>query len=86
MRRRGAQVTDRWLGMLAVLSWSVGIGMFAVASINLGRVDSVPVAETIGHVMLVVAAAVWLVVFGGMLIALTRIMLPSQTVAVRGER
>ncbi|MGH3654900.1 MAG: tellurite resistance/C4-dicarboxylate transporter family protein [Glutamicibacter sp.] len=41
--------------------WSIvfPIGMFAVASINLGRVDSLPVVETIGHGALIAALLVW---------------------------
>ncbi|MFC5338396.1 tellurite resistance/C4-dicarboxylate transporter family protein [Leucobacter denitrificans] len=59
--------------------WSMvfPIGMFAVASVNIGRVDRLPVAEAIGHVMMVVAVLVWLTVFIGMLIRITRVLARS---------
>lgn len=49
--------------------WSMvfPLGMFAVASINLGRVDRLPAVEMIGNVMLAVAGVVWLVVFLAMM-------------------
>lgn len=49
--------------------WSMvfPLGMFAVASMNIGRVDRLPAAEVIGHVMLAVAVFAWIVVFLGML-------------------
>lgn len=49
--------------------WSIvfPIGMFAVASINLGRVDRLPLVEGIGGVVLYIAAAVWLIVFVAMI-------------------
>lgn len=49
--------------------WSIvfPVGMFAVASINLGRVDSLPIVEWLGQAMLVVAVLVWAVVFVAML-------------------
>ncbi len=49
--------------------WSIvfPLGMFAVASINLGRVDRLPLVEAIGDGALVVAVAVWAVVFVAML-------------------
>ena len=49
--------------------WSLvfPLGMFAVASINLGRVDRLPLVEAIGDGALVVAVAVWAVVFVAML-------------------
>jgi len=48
--------------------WSMvfPMGMFAVASIDLGRVESLPVVETIGQWSLSVAVAVWAVVFAAM--------------------
>lgn len=54
--------------------WSMvfPLGMFAVASINLGRVDRLPVVETIGYAALIVAAAVWLLVFLAMLWRIVR--------------
>ena len=56
--------------------WSIvfPLGMFAVASINLGRVDRLPVVEAIGDVALVVAAAVWLLVFLAMLRSMARVL------------
>ncbi|NAZ17337.1 tellurite resistance/C4-dicarboxylate transporter family protein [Glutamicibacter soli] len=49
--------------------WSIvfPVGMFAVASLNLGRVDKLPVVEAIGHGALAVAVLVWALVFGAML-------------------
>ncbi len=49
--------------------WSIvfPVGMFAVASINLGRIDKLPIVEVVGDVALVVACFVWLAVFCGML-------------------
>ncbi|KSU64965.1 tellurite resistance/C4-dicarboxylate transporter family protein [Arthrobacter sp. NIO-1057] len=49
--------------------WSIvfPVGMFAVASINLGRVDSLPIVESIGHGTLIVAVLVWAVVFFAMI-------------------
>ncbi|WP_334123689.1 tellurite resistance/C4-dicarboxylate transporter family protein [Glutamicibacter sp.] len=49
--------------------WSIVFptGMFAVASINLGRVDSLPVVESIGHGSLIAAVLVWAVVFVAMI-------------------
>lgn len=49
--------------------WSIvfPVGMFAVASINLGRVDSLPLVEAIGDGALIVPLRVWAIVFLGML-------------------
>lgn len=49
--------------------WSMvfPIGMFAVASINVGRVDRLPLVEAIGTVVLVVAVVVWALVFLAMM-------------------
>lgn len=49
--------------------WSIvfPVGMFAVASINLGRVDHLPMVERIGEVGVAVALVVWTVVFAAML-------------------
>lgn len=60
--------------------WSLvfPLGMFAVASINLGRVDHLPVVEGIGDVALVVAAAVWALVFGAMLWRILRVLARSR--------
>ena len=56
------------LGYVAAL-WSIvfPIGMFAVASINLGRVESLPLVESIGNITLIIAVVVWAIVFLGML-------------------
>lgn len=45
--------------------WSIvfPVGMFAVASINLGRVDALPLVEVIGDGALVIAVLVWALVF-----------------------
>lgn len=49
--------------------WSMvfPLGMFAVASIAMGRADALPAAETIGRVSLVIAALIWCIVFLSML-------------------
>ncbi len=56
--------------------WSMvfPIGMFAVASVNMGRVDRLPVVEAIGHVMVGVAVLVWLTVFVAMLVRIARVV------------
>jgi len=55
--------------------WSIvfPVGMFAVASINLGRVDRLPIVEGIGSVTLAVAVLVWAVVFVAMLRHVVRV-------------
>lgn len=54
--------------------WSMvfPMGMFAVASISMGRADALPVVELIGHIALVIAALVWCVVFLGLLFRIAR--------------
>lgn len=49
--------------------WSIvfPVGMFAVASISLGRADALPIVEIIGDGALVVALLVWLLVFIAMI-------------------
>lgn len=49
--------------------WSMvfPIGMFAMASLVLGRVDGLPAVEVIGQVALYIGLAVWVMVFAGML-------------------
>ncbi|UJP11573.1 tellurite resistance/C4-dicarboxylate transporter family protein [Microbacterium sp. KUDC0406] len=49
--------------------WSMvfPIGMFSVASILVGRVDSLPAVEQIGLIGVAVALVVWAIVFAGML-------------------
>ncbi|MGO1539913.1 MAG: tellurite resistance/C4-dicarboxylate transporter family protein [Leucobacter sp.] len=56
--------------------WSIvfPLGMIAVASIGLGRIDMLPLVESIGQVMLVVAAAVWTIVFIAMLRRIARVL------------
>lgn len=56
--------------------WSMvfPVGMFAVASLNLGRVDRLPIVEAIGGLMLVVAVVIWLVVFTAMLVQVVRVL------------
>lgn len=48
--------------------WSMvfPVGMFAVASVSLGRVDSLPIVEQIGQVTLAIAVVVWCLVAIGM--------------------
>jgi len=56
--------------------WSMvfPIGMFAVASIQLGRVDALPLVENIGVVALYLALGVWVLVFAAMLRAMARVL------------
>lgn len=56
--------------------WSIvfPVGMFAVASINLGRVDRLPIVEAIGNGSLVVAVIVWAAVFIAMLRGMVRVV------------
>ncbi|OMG59190.1 tellurite resistance protein permease [Tessaracoccus sp. ZS01] len=58
--------------------WSIvfPVGMFAVASINVGRVDRLPLVEAIGTVFLYVALAVWAVVFAAMMRRVVMVFLP----------
>ena len=54
--------------------WSMvfPMGMFAVASISMGRADALPAVETIGHIALVIAAFVWCIVFLAMLLRIAQ--------------
>lgn len=54
--------------------WSMvfPLGMFAVASLRLGRVEHLPLVEGIGMVGLVVAAIAWAAVFAGLVATLVR--------------
>lgn len=60
--------------------WSIvfPVGMFAVASINLGRVDHLPAVEAIGVVCVYIALFVWAVVFVGMLRQVVRVLWQSR--------
>ncbi len=57
--------------------WSIvfPVGMFAVASINLGRVDRLPLVEAIGDGALMVAVIVWALVFVAMLRRMASVMM-----------
>lgn len=59
--------------------WSIvfPVGMFAVASINLGRVDNLPIVEVVGDLWLVVAVGVWASIFGAMLWAMVTAIRPT---------
>jgi tellurite resistance protein TehA-like permease len=54
--------------------WSMvfPLGMFAVASIRLGRVDHIPAVEAVGTGFLVVAVIAWLAVTAGFATHLVR--------------
>ena len=54
--------------------WSMvfPLGMFAVASLRLGRVEHLPLVEGIGMVGLVVAVIAWAAVFAGLVVTLVR--------------
>ena len=51
----------------ALWSMAFPLGMFAVASIAMGRTDALPMVEQIGQVALIVAVVAWALVFVGML-------------------
>ena len=61
--------------------WSIvfPVGMFAVASINLGRVDHLPIVERIGQIGVSIAFVVWEVVFTAMLIQIVRGIVRGRT-------
>lgn len=54
--------------------WSIvfPLGMISVASLRLGRVEELPIVETVGYVMMVIAVTVWALVFLGLLRTLLR--------------
>jgi tellurite resistance protein TehA-like permease len=58
--------------------WSIvfPLGMYAVASMQLGTVADLPLVERIGRMWIWVAVAAWLAVFGAMCQALVRTALP----------
>lgn len=49
------------------------LGMFAVASMRLGRVEHLPMVETIGGVFLGVAVLAWTLVAAGLVATLVRL-------------
>jgi tellurite resistance protein TehA-like permease len=61
--------------------WSIifPLGMYAVASVSLGRADRLPIVEAIGDAWLWVAVAAWATVF----VAMARSLLRARQ-AVRG--
>ncbi len=61
--------------------WSIvfPLGMFAVASISLGRVDRLPLVEVVGDGALAVATVVWAVVFVAMLRRMFHVGWASRT-------
>lgn len=54
--------------------WSMvfPLGMFAVASMRLGRSERLPLAEAVGEVGLVIAVLAWVAVAGGLVLTLVR--------------
>ncbi len=56
--------------------WSMvfPLGMFAVASISMGRIDQLPLVEEGGIVFLYISLAVWAVVFLGMVIQISGVL------------
>ena len=71
-RHVGNKVPLRYLPTL----WSMvfPLGMFAVASLDLGRVDALPIVKGIGDVALLVSLAVWLVIMIAMLCRLIKVI------------
>jgi len=57
--------------------WSIvfPLGMYAVAGIYLGDADHLPLVHAVGEAELWVALALWVVVFGGMVLHVTRSLL-----------
>ena len=53
------------------------LGMFAVASLDLGRVDALPIVKGIGDVALMVALGVWAIVFAAMMVNVTSVIRAS---------
>lgn len=68
--------------------WSIvfPVGMFAVASLNLGRLDELPLVEGIGRVALVVAVVVWATVLVAMLRHVARATLGGRGLSGRRAR
>ena len=60
--------------------WSMvfPLGMFAVASMRLGRSEHLPLAEAVGEVGLVVAVLAWAAVAGGLVLVLARALAASR--------
>jgi tellurite resistance protein TehA-like permease len=60
--------------------WSIifPLGMYAVAGIYLGRADRLPVVALVGSLELWVAFAAWAVVFGSMVVHVTRTVLTRR--------
>jgi tellurite resistance protein TehA-like permease len=60
--------------MYTPMLWSIvfPLGMFAHASIRLGRVESVPLVEGVGRGFLWLAVAAWLLVAAGLVVDLAR--------------
>lgn len=59
--------------------WSIvfPVGMFAVASIRLGRADALPLVEIIGEGALSVAVLVWALVFIAMMVQVMRVIVAT---------
>lgn len=76
----GAGVWRHWIKKVPLTYtptlWSMvfPLGMFAVASIRLGRVDNLPIVEVIGQISLLVAFVVWLFVGLGMVRKIIQIL------------
>ena len=60
--------------------WSMvfPLGMFAVASMRLGRSEHLPLAEAVGEVGLVIAVLAWVAVAGGLVLTLVRAAAASR--------
>jgi len=60
--------------------WSIvfPLGMYSVASIDLGEADKLPLVSWIGSVFLWVAVAAWLLVMVGTLVRALRVLLPRE--------
>jgi tellurite resistance protein TehA-like permease len=54
--------------------WSMvfPLGMYGVASINIGQADKLPIVEAIGRIEIWLALAVWTIVFAGLLVHIVK--------------
>ncbi|XBH22269.1 tellurite resistance/C4-dicarboxylate transporter family protein [Jonesiaceae bacterium BS-20] len=87
----GAGVWRHWVSKVPLAYtaslWSIvfPLGMFAVASISLGRVDKLPIVEAVGDVALVGALLAWLLVLVAMLSGTGRLMLAQWRASRKKE-
>ena len=68
--------------------WSMvfPLGMFAVASMKLGRTEHLPVVEAVGKAGLAVAVLAWVAVAAGLVLTLARGLGPGRRCTARRPR